>query len=69
MKSNKRDTNIARNSSINYCCAEIMSLVSELNDKQYNQLFNSLCKILNKTPLEMNNEIYNNNLSGSPKIK
>lgn len=69
MKTNKHDKIVDHNSAINYCCTEIMSSVSELNDEQYNQLFKSLCKLLKKTPSVINEEIYGNVRMGSPVIK
>lgn len=69
MKLNKHDKIVDHNSAINYCCTEIMSSVPELNDKQYDQLFKSLCKLLKKTPKVMNEEIYDNDRMGSPVIK
>ena len=69
MKLKPIDKIVDQSSTINFCCAEIMASVVELNDKQYNQLFKALCKILKKSPKEMTEAVRVNNFSGSPRAK
>lgn len=60
---------VERCTSVNYCCSEIMSSVVEMSDRQYVKLFNSLCDILKKSPYDMNREIKNHMMGGSPRPK
>ena len=69
MKSNNADKIVERCTLINFCCSEIMSSVSKMSDKQYVDLFNSLCDILGKSAYDMNREIKKHMMGGSPRAK